>query len=156
MEGLHAALLLAHGLLRWAVLALAGVALARCIGGARAARAWAASDTKLVRGFVIALDTQILLGLVLWGGVSPLGVRMFGQAGAAMKTAALRFFMIEHVFGMLIAVAVTHVLVARSRRLGEDPARFRKTAIAVGVGLVLVAVSIPWPFLPYGRPLLRL
>ena len=155
MEALHGPLLVLHGLLRWGVLALAVAALVRCLGGARAGRAWGAGDTKLVRGFVIALDTEVLLGLLLWGGVSPLGVRMFGQAGVAMKTAALRFFMVEHVFGMLVAVAVLHVLVVRARRLGEDPARFGKTATAIGLALAFVVLSMPWPFLAYGRPLLR-
>ena len=58
MEALHGPLLVLHGLLRWGVLALAVAALLRGLGGARAGRAWGAGDTKLVRGFVIALDTE--------------------------------------------------------------------------------------------------
>lgn len=148
-------LLVLHGLLRWVVVGAGLFALARTIEGARAGRTWQAGDTKVVRAFTIAFDTEVLLGLVLWLGVSPLGVRMFGQAGV-MKQASLRFFMVEHVLGMLVAVALMHVLTARARRLGDAPERYKKTAIGIAAGFAVLFLSIPWPFMAYGRPLLRL
>lgn len=155
MEGLHGVLLVLHGLLRWVVLGLGLLALARTLAGAQGGKRWQPGDTKLVRFFTIAFDTEVLLGLVLWLGVSPLGVRMFGQPGV-MKQASLRFFMVEHVVGMLVAVALLHVLTARARRLGDDPARYKKTAIGIAAGFAVLALSIPWPFMAAGRPLLRL
>ncbi len=155
MESLHALLLVVHGILRWVVLAIGVVALVRLVSGARAARTFEAADAKLVKGFLAAFDTQVLVGLVLYLGVSPLGVRMFENAAAAMKTPSLRFFMVEHVFGMLLAATVLHVGTARARRLGEDAARYRATALAIALGFVVLAASIPWPFFPYARPLFR-
>lgn len=145
-----------HGTLRWVVVGAGVVAVSRAIGGARSKRAWTSTDTAALRAFVGAFDLQVLLGLVLYFGTSPLGVRMLQQASIAMKSSVLRFFAVEHLFGMLVTAAVLHIGTARARRLGEAPERHRRTAFVVGIAFVLMLASIPWPFMPYGRPLFRL
>jgi hypothetical protein len=154
--GLHDVLLVMHNVLRWIVLAAGGVALARATSAARGGRSWNDTDTRVLRAFVGAFDLQVLLGLFMYFGTSALGVRALALGSAAMKDSVLRFFAIEHVFGMLVAAAVLHVGTARARRLGDAPARQRRTALVVGVALAIVFVSIPWPFYPSARPLLRL
>ncbi len=106
--------------------------------------------------FARVFDVQVLLGLFMYCATSALGVRMFPHAKEAMKVASSRFFMIEHVFGMITAIAVLHIGLARLRRREADVSRHRATAILVGIVLLLVFFSIPWPFFPYGRPLLRI
>ena len=152
---LHEVLLVMHSLLRWGVL-VAGVAvLVRAVAGARAGRAWRDEDTKLLRAFVGTFDLQILLGLSMYFGTSALGVRMLQQGSATMKDSVLRFFAVEHIVGMLVASAVLHIGLTVSRRLADASTRHTRTAIVVGVGLAIIFLSIPWPFFPYGRPLLR-
>lgn len=155
MESLHAIVLVVHGALRWGVLALGVAAFLRCLGAARARRPYGPADAKLVSAFLSVFDLQLTLGLAMWLGVSPLGVRMFANASHAMKTSSLRFFMIEHVFGMLVAATILHVGTARAKKAADDAGRFRRTAIAIGVGFLVLFGSIPWPFFPYARPLLR-
>lgn len=155
MEGLHAVVLVLHSILRWVVLVLGVLAFVRCVRGLRGDRVYAESDGKLVRGFVAAFHTELLLGFALWLGVSPLGVRMFDNAAVAMKQASLRFFMVEHVFGMVLAAVVLTVGAARARRAVEEAAKYRKASVAIAIAFVIMAASIPWPFLPYGRPLFR-
>lgn len=150
--GLHDVLVLLHGWLRWAVL-LAGVAVLVRTAFTRRGRAWADADTKLLRAFIGLFDLQLAVGLLMHFATSALGVRALALGGAAMKDHVLRFFAVEHLTGMLVAAAVLHVGSARARRLGEDPARQARTLVFVAIGLVIVIASIPWPFLPYGRPL---
>jgi hypothetical protein len=153
---LHDVILVLHNVLRWIVLAAGVLALARAVGAASGGRGWSDTDTKVLRAFVGAFDLQVLLGLFMYFGTSALGVRTLALGSAAMKDSTLRFFAVEHIVGMLAAAAVLHVGTARARRLGDAPARQKRTAIVVGIALVIVFVSIPWPFYPYARPLLRL
>jgi hypothetical protein len=155
MEALHALVLVLHSTLRWVVLVLGMLAFSRCVSGARGGAAFGPADARIVRGFVSAFDIQLLLGLVMWLGLSPLGVRMFASAGHAMRVSTLRFFMIEHVFGMLVCATVLHVGTARAEKARDDKARFRRTAVTIGVGFLVLFATIPWPFFPYGRPLFR-
>jgi hypothetical protein len=56
---------------------------------------------------------------------------------------------------MLIAIAVLHAGRARSKRVLDVRLRQRVVFVSTVTALVLFLVSTPWPFLPYGRPLLR-
>ena len=141
---LYGFVLAVHSLLRWAVLA-AGVA-AVLKGGSR--------HSSTGKWFTILLDIQMLLGLLLYFGLSPITTHALQNFGEAMKNSQLRFFAVEHVFGMLIALVLAHIGTAKIRRAPE--ARRGKLAlIFYGLALVAILASIPWPGLPAGRPLFR-
>jgi hypothetical protein len=72
-----------------------------------------------------------------------------------MKDPIIRFFTVEHIAAMVLAVALLHVNRARSKRVSPDRARFRSIWIWTLVVLALILVSIPWPIFPYARPLFR-
>ena len=112
----------------------------------------------LYRGFVVALDTQFLLGLVLYVVLSPVTRAAFSDMGAAMGVSLLRFYSVEHVFGMFVAVSAAHIGYGKARRLeaDSDSGQLRRIFIAQAVWLLATLASIPWPGLPYGRPLFRL
>jgi hypothetical protein len=67
----------------------------------------------------------------------------------------LRFFAVEHITGMLVVVVVAHLGRVKTQRPQQASARHRAAAIWYGAAVLIALVSIPWPFLPYGRPLLR-
>jgi hypothetical protein len=147
--------LFVHSWVRWLVLLALVVALARALAGWRAKRPFAARDEAIVRALVGTVDLQFLLGLLLYLFLSPISSAGFRDPGAALWQATLRFFTIEHPFAMILAVAVLHAGRARGRRFGGDPQRHRTLMIATALALALIAGSIPWPGLPYARPLLR-
>jgi hypothetical protein len=99
-------------------------------------------------------DVQFLLGLTLYVFLSPFTHAAFADLGAAMKNSGLRFWAVEHLVGMLIAIALVHVGRARARKT-DSLRRHRVAATFFGLALVVLLGSIPWPGLPYGRPLLR-
>ena len=151
---MHSALLLLHSILRWAVLILALIALARAIGGVIGRREWTAADLSIGGWFVGSLDLQTLIGLVLY--VIFLS-RLIGEGDMAgvMRNAPLRFFAVEHITGMIIAVALAHVGRAKTKKATEAAQRHRTALIFYALALVVIVLSIPWPGTPGDRPLLR-
>ncbi len=151
-------LLILHSWLRWALIIVAVGAMARALIGWRGQRPWTARDDQFGLALMIVMDLQIFVGLLLYLGFSPLTQAAFQDFGAAMGNAALRFWAVEHIFGMVVALALTHVGRARSRRMGEAVARHRQAAIFFGLALIVLLATIPWPFTTAGagRPWLRL
>lgn len=152
---MYAGVLLLHSWLRWAVLLAALVVLVRSLSGWATGRGWSRGDDGAGSAFVGILDVQMLLGLLLYGWLSPITWAAFADLGGAMRQPMLRFWAVEHVFGMVAAIVVAHVGRTRLRHATTDRQRHRITAISVGIAVLLVLATIPWPFMPYARPLFR-
>jgi hypothetical protein len=155
---LYGLVLLIHSWLRWAVLLAGLVAAARGIAGWRGGRPWTLSDDRAGWWFLTSLDVQMLLGLLLYFGLSPITSAALGDFGAAMSNSGLRFWAVEHVFGMIVGIALAHIGRARIRRAGQqgnDPRRHRLAAVFFTLALIAIIASIPWPGTPNGRPLGR-
>jgi uncharacterized membrane protein YozB (DUF420 family) len=153
--GLYTTTLFVHSILRWVVLGLVLAVLVRSFGGWRQRRDFTAGDQRLGLFFVICLDLQLLIGLLLYFWLSPITALALHDFGGAMKEHTLRFFAVEHSTMMLLAVIVAHMGNVRARKFGRDPARHRVMARTALVCLVLILSAIPWPGLRHGRPLLR-
>ena len=136
--------LLVHSWLRWAVLA---AGLAAAFGGR-------SRDDTGGKWFVILLDLQIVLGLLLYFVLSPFTKAAMANFGEAMGNSQLRFFAVEHVFGMLIGTALAHVGRKKVKNAVIER-RGRLALIFYGLALLAILVSIPWPGMPAGRPLFR-
>ena len=144
-----------HSHLRWAVLLAGLVAWFRAIGAKTAKRPWTPKDELWGLLLTIAADLQLLVGLVLYFVLSPITKMGMQNLAAAMRIPTARFFTVEHVLGMLIAIALIHVGRVKIRK-ATDPARKHRLAIIFfGIAVVLVIISTPWPGMPVARPLLR-
>jgi len=148
-------MLVVHSLLRWVVLAAGLVAFGRALAGMRARRAWTAGDDRAGQVFVGTLDLQLLIGLVLYFGLSPITRAAMQDFGAAMGNSMLRFWAVEHILGMVIAVALAHVGRVRVRKTTDPVRRHKLAAIFFGLALIAILATIPWPGMPAGRPLFR-
>lgn len=148
-------LLFVHSWLRWLVLLAALWALVRALGGFARGRAFEPGDRRAHTGLIRLADLQVTLGLLLYLWLSPIVRSAFADMGVAMRSAPLRFFAIEHITAMLLAISVLYVAAARGRRASSDRQRHR-VALAGTLGFsLLVLVGIPWPMLKHGRPLAR-
>lgn len=147
-------LLLLHSWNRWAVIATGLVAVFRAISRSSGRRPWTPFDDRVGFWFTLTLDLQVLLGLALYFFVSTITAAALRDFGAAMKDAGLRFWAVEHVFGMLIALTFAHVGRVRVRK-ADSLRRHRTAAIFFGLALVVILASIPWPGTPTARPLFR-
>jgi len=152
---MYSAFLLIHSLLRWVVVIAGLVALARAISGITGRRNWLAGDAATVRWFSIALDVQFLIGLLLYVWLSPFIRDAWADIAATMRNAPLRFFAVEHVTGMLIGIALVHVGKSKIGKAADPAQKHKLVAIFFGLAMVVILLSIPWPGMPGGRPLLR-
>jgi hypothetical protein len=142
-----------HSWLRWVVIiAMLWTILRAVVPGPRA---WTPADDRSLRLSLVALDVQFLLGLLLYFILSPFTRQAMSDMGAAMQSSGLRFFAVEHLVGMLIAMTLAHVGAVRIRKAVPER-RHRLAAIFFVLALLAVLASIPWPGLPAGRPLFRL
>lgn len=152
---MYSILLIAHSYLRWPLLALLLLLLARGMAGWTRRTPWRPGDTALLRVATHLLSLQFLIGLLLYVAFSPPVRVAMEDLGAAMRDAQLRYFLVEH--ALLMAVAVTYLNIATGRiRRAPPERRFRRTVIAMVVTLLLVGAAIPWPGLSAGRPLFRI
>src|SRR5680860_345299 len=124
-----------HNVLRWAVVVLGVIAIIAALAGSR----WTPQQASLGRWFSIALDVQVLIGLVLYF-VSPLVQNALQDFGAAMGDSTLRFFALEHGLIMLVAAALVHIGVSRGRKT-DNP---RQALIFYLLGAAAIAYAIPW------------
>lgn len=96
---------------------------------------------------------QLLLGLILYamniGMNGPVG-QFWADPGVGMANDIYRFYAIEHLVGMLVAVALITVGRIVGKR-SEGPTRHLRTFLFYGFGLALIIASIPWPFRGLGQ-----
>ena len=151
----YGAVLWMHSWLRWLVVLVGLTLLARACLVATRRYSWTSGCDRLVRAFLAVVDTQMLFGLLLWVLLSPLSRAGFSDPSGAMSNPPIRFFTFEHPFGMLLAIAVAHAGLGRARRL-DDTRRPAAVVATMVIWLLLTLASVPWPLLPYGRPLFRL
>ena len=98
---------------------------------------------KLINLFsMVSLHTQLLLGLVLFYFNSP---RVNFTSGW-MKDASFRFYGMEHLAGMLIAIALITVGYVKSKKGTTPAAIYKPIKLFYIIGLILILASIPWPF----------
>ena len=105
---------------------------------------------------MMALDIQMLLGLVLYLALSPNMAPILENFGAAMKDPALRFWAVEHISTMFVAVILAHVGRVLARKALSPVAKRTRLLVCFGLATLLMMVGIPWPGRPGGRPLFRL
>ena len=147
-------LLAGHSLNRWLVLVLLALAIGRALRGWLGGRDWHGSDQRVGEALAGVIDLQMLLGLVLYIGFSPHTRAGWSDLGAMLGNRILQFWTLEHGPTMLVAVALVHSGVTRSRRAETARDRHRSAALWFGAAALLVLAAIPWPFLPHGRGLL--
>jgi hypothetical protein len=145
-----------HSWIRWLVVITAALALLRAYAGWLGRRPWTPADDKAGRWFTIGMDVQLLLGLLLYVALSPFTTQALRDFGAAMREAPLRFWAVEHVFMMVVALALVHVGRVRVRRAATPVAKHRAAAIFFTLSLLAVLAGIPWPGSTNGRPLFRI
>lgn len=150
---MYSSVLALHSLLRWVVLVAGLIAIARAISGWAGHRPWTPADARSGRWFTVALDVQLLLGLLLYFVLSPLTRQALADFGAAMRTPAIRYWAMDHAMGMLIAVICAHVGLVLARKGQITRSSHRRAAIWFGISLLLIIALIPWPGTAHARAL---
>jgi hypothetical protein len=143
-----------HAWVRWLILGIATFALIRAISAAK--QPWASVDQRVMTTLVALIDIQLLLGLSLWLSLSPVVAIARANMKVAMKNSALRFFVVEHSTAMILALVAAHVTSVMIRRAADDAGKRRRFAWGVVITLICLLAGMPWPGLPYARPLFHI
>lgn len=104
------------------------------------------SDKWLALSVLILAHLQLVVGLILYF-VSPLVQAAF-DSGALMSDASYRFYAVEHITVMVLAIILITVGYSKAKRKAEAPAKFQNLAIFYLLGLVLILLRIPWDVWP--------
>jgi hypothetical protein len=140
----------AHSVGRWIVLLLLLFAIINSLIAGR--RPFIKSDNRLGLLLTIFSDLMLLIGIYLYV-VGPRGYKLFNAPGgmsAVMKDPTARFYAVEHMVGMLLAIVLIHVGKAQARKAMSDKDKHRRTMIFYFLALLIILVSIPWPFRAIG------
>ncbi len=127
----------AHSGLRWIALVL----LLLAISNAFTAKTYEKKH-RLVNMFaMISLHTQLLIGLVLYFTSDKV---QFIEGW--MKSPLLRFYGMEHLAGMLIAIVLVTIGHSKSKKASESSDKFKAIKLWYVLALILILAFIPWPF----------
>jgi hypothetical protein len=144
-----------HSWLRWVAL-VAGVAATLTALANRPDMSRSGRADAWGFALMMALDVQMLLGLLLYLVLSPFTAEAMRDFGAAMKSSGLRFFAVEHVTLTLAAVVLAHVGRILARKAQTPGSKRTRMFVCFGLATILMVLAIPWPGMAYGRPLFRL
>ena len=133
-----------HDALRWLLLLSLVVTLVKYLAGWFGNQPWKKVDNMLGIVFTSLMDLQLLVGAVLYFFLSPITKMALSDFGAAMKNADLRFYAVEHLSMMLIAVVLVHIGRAKSKKAVTDTGKFRIASIFFLLALALIVAAIPW------------
>jgi len=142
-----------HNLLRWVILLLIVIAIFRHLSGMMSKRLVNAGDKKIDLFLMISAHIQLLLGLYEWffGGFGLKSIQNNGM-GMVMKNTSLRFWAIEHITGMLLAIILITIGRGAVKR-ASDAGVHKKAFWCFLVALIIILASVPWPFREIvGRP----
>jgi hypothetical protein len=133
-----------HNILRWLLLISLVITLIKYLWGWFGKHEFRKTDNLLGLIFTSLMDLQLLTGLLLYFFLSPLNKIALSDFRAAMKNQALRFYAVEHLLMMLIAVILVHLGRFRSKRATTHLAKFRIASVYYMIALVIMVAAIPW------------
>jgi L-asparagine transporter-like permease len=143
------ALMHTHSAGRWIVLILLVFAILNSLIAGN--RPYIRTDNRLGLLLTIAADLMLVIGIVLWfmGNYGYKQIQSLGMS-EVMKNPATRFYVVEHLAGMLIAIILIHIGKAQGKKAISDRAKHRRTMIFYLLALLIILASIPWPFREIG------
>ncbi len=148
---MYTGLLHFHSALRYLVLIFLLVTIIKSFAGWLGKKEYSSLDNKLSLFTLIAVHTQFLIGLILYF-VSPRVKQALSDMGTAMQNSELRFWAVEHISTMIIAVVLITVGRSTSKKTMEATGKHKKVALFFLIGLLLILFAIPWPFSRVPRP----
>ena len=126
---MYGMLKMSHDGWRWLVILIGVIFLVKMLLGLVQKGKWSKLDRQLGMFTTIAVDIQVLFGLIIWCMGS------WGQVPASVPGA-------EHPVTMLIALTVMHIGWARAKKASTDAGKFQQALIWFAVAALLVALGI--------------
>ena len=129
-----------HSALRWILLILLVLSVSKVMMGG--GKRFFEKDRKLALVVLILAHLQLLIGFALYF------MKNYSSylSNLGDQPAYVRFFAIEHMAGMVIAIILITLGYGKVKRGESDAAKMRAVKVFYGLALIIILVSIPWPF----------
>ncbi|MEQ9263176.1 MAG: hypothetical protein RLP14_08450 [Owenweeksia sp.] len=92
---------------------------------------------------LIFSHVQFLVGLILYF-ISPITKAAFKNSGEIMSNPDYRFYAVEHILVMLLAITLITIGHSRSKKASLATQKFRNLTLFFLLGLILILSRIPW------------
>jgi len=133
-----------HNALRWIIIILLLLSLIQAITKNE-------KITKTSLWLLISAHITLLLGLFQYFNSEIVGFHMIenlGGMGAVMKDSFARFWVVEHISAMVIAIVLITIARGKAKKLN-----YKAATILYVIALLLILAAVPWPFREgIGRP----
>ena len=126
-----------HSGLRWVVLIL----LIWAIANAFSAKHFEKKHKLINLLAMLTLHIQLVIGLIQYFT----SAKVQFSAGW-MENKLLRFYGMEHLAGMLLAIILITIGYSKAKRKVNDADKFKVIRLFYSIGLIIILLSIPWPF----------
>ncbi len=130
-----------HSLNRYIILVLLLVVIYTSFTKWKGKKIYTGLDNKLNLFTFISAHIQLTIGLVLY---------FWNKSGLVnfdnISVKIYRFFTLEHLVGMLIAIALITICRIKIKKISDHTKKHKQTFIYYLVALVIIFASIPWPF----------
>lgn len=137
-----------HSILRWALLIVLLYTIFKAFMGMQQKTSFTNTDEKSSLVLMILTDTQLVLGFILYfmGSMGFKNIENMGGMGEVMKNSYARFFAVEHISMMLIAIILIHIGRSKTKKAISDISKHKTSFWFYFIALILILASIPWPF----------
>lgn len=152
---MYQSFILFHSWWRWAVVFFLLLAFLRSSSAWIFNFRYKREDKLLGRFLVASVHLQVLVGLILYLGLSPIIQMAMNNVSYAMKTPSLRYWLVEHFGMMFVFLVIVQVGQILSKRTIYDRQKHKRMAISTGLAILVLAVGMPWPGTKHERPLFR-
>lgn len=146
MDTLYNILVSSHSGFRWLLLLALAISIALSLS-----KGFISKNSSFKQGKPIYLITlilshfQLIFGLVLYF-ISPKVV----FSASSMKEKYYRFFLVEHITLMIIAIVLITIGYSKSKANLSSPSGQKRLFTFYTIALLLILFAIPWPWQPFG------
>lgn len=133
-----------HNGLRWLILLAFVITIIKYLAGWLGNQPWKKLDNMLGLVLTALMDLQLIAGVILYFFLSPVTKLAMSDFRGAMKDPDLRFYAVEHLTMMLIAVVLVHLGRAKSKKAVPDKDKFKTGTIYFLIAFMIIVMAIPW------------
>jgi hypothetical protein len=139
-----------HSLLRYILLIFILISIIKSFSGWFGKKQYLPGDKKVALFTLISAHLQLVIGLILYF-ISPSVKVGLANMGEAMKDPGLRFWAVEHISLMIIAIVLITLGYSLAKRGKDDEAKHKRIAIFFLLAIIVIFLAIPWPWSAVAR-----
>jgi len=155
MNAVSSITLFLHSWNRWLILIAGILVIAAAVKGLSSKSVYSPFQKRWSLIFLSSLHLQLLVGLILYFFLSPITAQAFTNFGAAMKEPVLRFWVVEHAFVNVIAIAIAQTGSILVKRQADSAGKHKRTLVWTGIAMLLILLMVPMGMMGVERPWFR-